>query len=231
YGDDATHSVVATYHGSPDFQPSAATLTETVAPRPTTTSVTVSPSTLTTGEPISFTATVAASRGAANPTGQVTFTDNGTPIGTSTLTTTNGVTTTSLLVTTLPLGANAIGASFVGDTSFASSDSGPVPVTVSPATTALEVVSSDGLTTAGQPVTFIANVFPATGSDETGTVTFDYNGSPIGSASVSDGQATLTIATLPIGTGSVTASYGGDANFIGSATTSTWSQEVDPAPS
>jgi len=74
-------------------------------------------------------------------------------------------------------------------------------------------------------------VFPATGSDETGTVTFSYNGSPIGSASVSDGQATLTIATLPIGTGSVTASYGGDANFIGSATTSTWSQEVDPAPS
>jgi hypothetical protein len=231
YGNDATHSVVATYNGSPDFLLSTAALTETVAPRPTTTSVTVSPSTLTTGEPISFTATVAASRGAANPTGQVTFTDNGTPIGTSTLTTTNGVTTTSLLVTTLPLGANAIAASFAGDTSFASSDSGPVPVTVSRATTALEVVSSDGLTTAGQPVTFIANVFPATGSDETGTVTFSYNGSPIGSASVSDGQATLTTATLPIGTGSVTASYGGDANFIGSATTSTWSHEVDPGPS
>ena len=229
YGTDATHSVVATYNGSPDFLPSTAALTETVAPRPTTTSVTVSPQTLTTGEPVSFTATVAASADAANPIGSVTFTDNGTTIGTSTLTTTDGVTTTSLLVTTLSLGVNSIGASFGGDANFGASASGPVPVTVSQATTALEVVSSDGLTTAGQPVTFIANVFPATGSGETGTVTFSYNGTSIGSASVSDGQATLTTATLLVGTGSVTASYGGDTGFAGSATTSPWSQEVDPA--
>ena len=101
---------------------------------------------------------------------------------------------------------------------------------MSQATTALEVVSSDGLTTAGQPVTFIANVFPATGSGATGTVTFSYNGTSIGSASVSDGQATLTTATLPVGTGSVSSTYGGDTDFAGSATTSTWSQEVDPAP-
>jgi hypothetical protein len=45
------------------------------------------------------------------------------------------------------------------------------------------------------------------------------------------GQATLTTTTLPIGTGSVTATYGGDGNFAGSDSTSTWSQEVDPAPS
>ena len=62
-------------------------------------------------------------------------------------------------------------------------------------------------------------MFPATGSGETGTVTFFYDGTVIGSASVSNGQATLTTATLPIGTGSVTATYGGDANFAGSATT------------
>jgi hypothetical protein len=161
----------------------------------------------------------------------VTFTDDGTPIGTSTLTTTDGVTSTSMLLTTLPLGVNSIEASFGGDASFAASASGAAPVTVSRATTALGLVSSDEISTSGQPVTFIANVFPATGSGETGTVTFSYDGTVIGSASVSNGQATLTSETLPVGTGSVTATYGGDRNFSGSATTSTLAQEVDPGPS
>jgi hypothetical protein len=231
YGADATHSVVATYDGSADFLPSTATRSETVAPRPTTTSVTVSPRTSTTGEPVSLTATVVASAGGAHPTGNVTFTDDGTPIGTSTLTTTDGVTSTSMLLTTLPLGVNSIEASFGGDASFAASASGAAPVTVSRATTALGLVSSDEISTSGQPVTFIANVFPATGSGETGTVTFSYDGTVIGSASVSNGQATLTSETLPVGTGSVTATYGGDRNFSGSATTSTLAQEVDPGPS
>jgi hypothetical protein len=230
YAADATHSVVATYNGSADFLPSRSSLTETVAPRPTTTSMTVSPRTSTTGEPVSFTATVASGPGTANPTGSVTFTDDGTAIGVSTLTTTDGVTTTSLLLTTLPLGVNAIRATFGGDADFGSSVSAATPVTVSGATTALSLVSSDGLTSAGHPVTFIANVFPETGSDETGTVTFFYNGSLIGTAGVSNGQAMLTTATLPIGTGSATATYAGDANFAGSATTTAWSQEVDAPP-
>lgn len=229
YGADATHSVVATYNGSADFLPSMAAFTETVAPRPTSTTVAASPRTSTTGQPVSFTATVAASAGSASPTGSVTFTDGGAVIGTSTLTpTTGGVSTTSLLLTTLPLGVNSIGASFGGDADFGASASGAAPVTVSRASTALDLVSSDGLTSSGQPVTFIANVFPATGSGETGTVLFFYGGTEIGSASVSNGQATLTTATLPIGTASVTATYGGDADFAGSATTSPWSQEVDP---
>jgi hypothetical protein len=42
YATDAIHSVVATYNGNADFRPSTTALTETVAPRPTTTSVSVS---------------------------------------------------------------------------------------------------------------------------------------------------------------------------------------------
>jgi hypothetical protein len=230
YTADATHFVVATYNGDADFLPSSATLTETVAPRPTTTSITVSSHTSTTGEPISFTATVASSAATADPTGYVTFTDDGQPIGTSTLSTTDGVTMTSMLLTTLPLGVNSIAASFGGNASFGASASSTTPVTVSRATTTLGLASSDELSTSGQPVTFIANVFPSTGSGGTGTVTFSYEGTVIGSASVSNGQALLTISTLPIGTAPLTATYSGDANFVGSATTSPWSEEVDPAP-
>jgi hypothetical protein len=230
YDADAAHAVVAAYDGSTDFQPSTAHLTETVAPRPTTTSVTVSSPTSTTGQPVSFTATVAASGGTADPTGSVTFTDDGTPIGTSTLTTTGGVTSTSMLLTTLPLGVNAIRASFGGDPNFGASASAAAPVTVSRSTTVLSLSGSRDPTTSGQPVTFTATVFPSTGSGETGTVTFFYESTVIGSASVSYGQATLTTATLPVGTGSVTATYGGDGNFAGSDSTSPWPQEVDPAP-
>jgi len=231
YDADATHSIVATYGGSADFLPSTAALTETVAPVSTTTSVTASSSTSTSGEAVSFTATVAASASVANPTGSVTFSDNGAPLGTSTLTTSGGVTTTSMLLTTLPLGVNSITASYGGDPDFGVSVSGSAaPVTVSRAPTTLGLGSSANPATLGQPVTITASVFPATGSGETGTVTFLYDGTVIGSGSVSNGQATLTTATLPLGTGSVTATYGGDGNFTGSATTAPWSQEVDPAP-
>ncbi|HWF14564.1 MAG TPA: Ig-like domain-containing protein [Acidimicrobiales bacterium] len=230
YDADATHSVVTTYNGSADFLPSTAALAETVAPRPTTTLVTASSRTSTTGEAVSFTATVTPSAGTTNPAGSVTFTDDGAPIGTSVLTTTAGVTTTSMLLTTLPLGVNSITASFGGDSDFGASTSGTALVTVSQAPTDVELGSSVNPSTSGQPLTFTARVFPATGSGETGTVTFSYNGTVIGSGNVSDGQASLTTATLPIGTGSVTATYGGDGNFAGGATTSGWSQEVDPPP-
>ncbi len=231
YDADATHSIVATYNGSADFLPARAAVTETVAPQPTTTSITASSHTSTTDEAVSFTATVAANAGTANPSGIVTFADNGTPIGTSTLTTSGGVTTTSMLLTTLPLGVNSITASFAGNADFGASVSGNAAlVTVSRASTELALGSSSNPSTSGQPVTFTASVFPSTGSGETGTVTFSYDGTVIGTGSVAYGQATLTTATLPVGTGSATATYGGDGGFAGSATTSAWSQEVDPTP-
>jgi hypothetical protein len=230
YDADATHAVVATYNGSAGFLLSTAAVTETVAPQPTTTSITASSPTSTSGEAVSFTATVTPNAGTANPAGIVTFADDGTPIGTSTLTTSGAVTTTSMLLTTLPLGDNSITASFGGDSDFGASASGAAPVTVSRASTDLGLGSSVNPATSGQPVTFTASVFPATGSGESGTVTFSYNGAVIGRGSVRYGQATLTTTTLPIGTGSVTAIYGGDGNFAGSSTTSEWSQEVDPAP-
>jgi hypothetical protein len=136
-----------------------------------------------------------------------------------------------MLLTTLPLGVTSITASYAGDPDFGASATGTAAlVTVNQAPTDLGLGSSVNPSTSGQPVTITASLFPATGSGETGTVTFSYDGTVIGSAGVSNGQATLTTATLPIGTGSLTATYGGDANFAGSATPAGWSQEVDPAP-
>ena len=70
----------------------------------------------------------------------------------------------------------------------------------------------------GSQVTLTATVTPASGTTSpTGTVSF-YNGtSLIGAASPASGSASLMTSTLPAGTDSITATYGGSATF-GSST-------------
>jgi hypothetical protein len=76
-------------------------------------------------------------------------------------------------------------------------------------TPSLTLTSSPNPSVLGQAVTFTAKV---TGDSPTGTVTFSENGKVLGTATLSGGVATFTIATLPVGQDAVTASYGGDAN-------------------
>ena len=101
---------------------------------------------------------------------------------------------------------------------------------MSRATTTLGLLTSVNPSGAGEPVTFTATVFPTTGSGETGTVTFFDNGARIGTGSVVNGQATLSVTALALGVHDVTASYDGDAEFIGSATTGPLSQTVGTPP-
>jgi subtilisin family serine protease len=69
--------------------------------------------------------------------------------------------------------------------------------------------SSANPSSAGQPVTFTAQV---TGFAPTGTVTFFDGGTPIGTATLTGGTATLTTSSLSVGSHSITARYSGDAN-------------------
>ena len=65
----------------------------------------------------------------------------------------------------------------------------------------------------GGAVTFTATV----ASGATGTVTFFDGGVSIGTGTLSSGSVALTISTLIAGTHSITATYSGDANYNGSA--------------
>ncbi len=202
-------------------------MTESIAPVQTMTRVVPSPSISTSGQSVTLTATVAPVTGAAVPQGTVTFSVNGTTLGTSTLTTTDGVTSASMLTTTLPVGADSVVASFGGNADFLPSEStGAASVTVSRASTTLGLLSSDNPIPIGQSTTFTATVFPATGSGETGVVSFFADGSRIGTGQVVNGQATLTVSTLPPGSHSVTATYAGDGAFVGSATPAPLLQSV-----
>lgn len=97
----------------------------------TTTLTNVSPTSITHGQPVSLTATVAAQSGSGTPTGTVALmaTPSGKNLGVDVFQLNNGVASGS--TTLLPGGTYNITAHYAGDATFGGSDSAPVQVTVS----------------------------------------------------------------------------------------------------
>ena len=82
------------------------------------------------------------------------------------------------------------------------------------AATKTALTSSPNPSTYGEAVTFTAVVTPAPPDGE--TVSFMKGKTVLGTGSLSGGTATFVTSTLPVGTNSVKAVYGGDSNFAGS---------------
>jgi hypothetical protein len=158
---------------------------------------------------VTFTATVTPT----TATGTVTFKDNGTAIGTGTLS--SGTATYSTW--TLAVASHPITAAYGGDTNDTASTSSTLTQTVSSATSSTSVASSLNPSNYRRLVTFTATVeVGGNGPAPTGTVTF-YNGSTaIGTVTLSGSTASLTPALLPMGSFSITASYSGNSDYTGS---------------
>jgi hypothetical protein len=138
----------------------------------------------------------------------------------------------------LGAGSHNITASFVADANFlASGPTSAVTPTVAQASTSTSLVSSTtGPTTYGTPITFTARVSNSSGTSAvpTGAVRFyvDYN--PTASTNTllgvgtlnGSGVATLTTGNVPGGDHTVTAVYGGAANF-GASTSNSVTQQVN----
>ena len=217
---EGSQTITASYSGDTNFTASTGTGTETVSQAATTTALASSATSSTTGQSVTFTATVSAtSPGSGTPTGTVTFLNGSTTLGTQTLS--GGVAT--LTTSSLTAGTHSITASYTGSTNFSSSTSSAVTETVTASgTTASTVTLTASSTTAvyGQSVTLSATVAPTTGSGTpTGTVTFLDGSTTLGTQTLSSGAATLSVTTLPVGTDSITASYGGDSTYSGSTST------------
>ena len=99
-------------------------------------------------------------------------------------------------------------------------------LSVNQAASAIALASSANPSTFGQSVSLTADISPAVAS---GTVTFQGAGIGIGTATISNGKATLTTSTLTVGSHVLTAVYTGDANLAGS-TSSALSQVVIGQP-
>jgi hypothetical protein len=177
----------------------------------TTTSLGSGPNPSTYGQSITFTATVTSSA-PGTPTGNVIFTEGATTLGTSTLV--GG--TATLGVSTLSAGTHHIVASYSSDSAFRASVSTPVAQKVNKATTTTAVASNLNPSSYLQSVTFTATVTPQFGGALTGSVTFKDGSTVLGSSTLAGTTATFSTSSLAIGTRSVTAVYGGDANGSGS---------------
>jgi autotransporter-associated beta strand protein len=229
------HTITLTYGGDTNFQAnsSATPLTQTVSKASTTTSnVTSSNASPVYGQAVTFTATVTVSSpGVGTPTGTVTFFDGVTSLGTGTL---NGNTAT-FTTTTLGAGSHSILASYNGDSNFSGSGSvsGLNQIVKQDSTTTSAVTSSNASPVFGQTVTFtttVSAVAPGSGTP-TGTVTFLDGATSLGTGTLSNGTATFSTSDLAAGSHSITASYGGDSNFLASSSKSALAQSVAKASS
>lgn len=98
-------------------------------------------------------------------------------------------------------------------------------------TTTLTPVPTPNPSVYQEPVTLTATVSSTGGTPANGeSVTFLSGTTTLGTAQLTSGAASLTTTDLPTGTDSITASYGGDADFAGSTSTAV-SQTVNKAGS
>jgi uncharacterized membrane protein len=182
------------------------------------------------------------------PTGSISLTDNGNNLNDFLNTQTGTFSNTATLpndlgfledqLVQLPGGTNSLVAKYSGDSSYTTSTSPALVVTVTPATTAASVTASATSATTVTPVTLTALLATqSSGAGPTGTVTFSANGSSIGTASVvptaaaglntttpvaAFGTATLSHTFATTGTYSISVSYAtGDANYASSSSSGT----------
>jgi subtilase family serine protease len=236
-----TYTVQAHYSGDGQFDPSdSAPVSVMVAPEASTTTVGALPFYIpnafyTSGTygnvSVWLSAQVAGLSGQGTPSGKVTFTDNGAAIsgGSGSVNAEGKAISTNSFIAFTP-GQHSIVASYQGDASFQPSVSAPVAITITKAQTTVSVQPSLMQVPSGQTVSLTATIESGNGqagNPETGTVTYFLNGHLLVkrpvipnfdfSTGLSVGMALFNISTLPEGANTITATYGGDSNYIGSS--------------
>ena len=180
----------------------------------TTIKLTSSQNPSTYGQSVTFTAQALVASGAYTPPDgeTVTFELGKTALGTGTLF--GG--SASFMTSTLKGGTNSVTAVYGGDSNFLGSTSKAVKQVVDKATTSIKLTSSANPSSVGKSVTFTATVTPEFSGTVTGKVVF-YDGTTLlKSVAVSGGAAEFTTSKLATGPHSITATYGGSADFTGS---------------
>jgi Bacterial Ig-like domain (group 3)/FG-GAP-like repeat len=210
------HSVTANYPGDANFSASvspAVAVQVNAAALISTTSTVAGPATAVAGTSVTYTVNVVPTSGTAKPTGMVTFFDHATSLGTATL----AAGAASFTTSSLAAGSHLISAQYAGDANFAASTSNTLGVVISSAPLISTTTALTGPATAntGVSITFTAMVTPTSGTAKpTGTVTFLDGSTSLGTGTLSAaGVATFSTSALSAGPHTITANYGGDANF------------------
>ncbi len=238
------YTVTATYDGDVSFTGSTDTLTQTVNPAATSTTVFSSPAPTEVGQPVTVTANVAVvAPGSGTANGTVTF-DFGDGTQAVTAPSVAGVAAVTHAYAETSGSPYTISATYGDDGDFAPSTGTDVH-TVQPSSTTITVTADPDPSVVGEELTVTATVAPVPpgAGVPSGTVTFDFgDGAPTVDVPLTGGTAILprTYASSFGSPYTITATYGGSDDFrssvdtepqtvLQSATTTTVSSAPEPS--
>jgi hypothetical protein len=205
--------ITAVYGGDSNFDGSTAAPVNQLVLTATTTTLSSSLNPSIYGQAVAFTAVVTSILGSPPDGETVKFMKGATALGTGVL----SVGSASFMTSALPGGTNYVKAVYGGDSKLDGSTSNTVSQMVNKATTTTTLTSSLNPSSLGQSVTFTATVKPQFSGTVKGTVTFYDGTTALKTVSLSGGVAKYTTAILTSGSHTMTATYNGNANFIGSS--------------
>ena len=129
-------------------------------------------------------------------------------------------------------GNHAVTANYAGDSYTTASTSMPINLAAVPAVTTLTLTAAPAQISLSSQVLLAAALSPygaGTLSTDGGSITFTSGGKTIGTANLRTGVASISLTFLPLGANSIVATYVGDANFVGSTSTTATETVVAPA--
>lgn len=225
--DIGTHVINATYSGDSSLNPSSAAQAYTVAVTPGTAfpSLSAAPDQVNANQQVGLHVFVGGSNANLEPTGNVQFFDNGSPLGTPTpiAPTVPGTTPTASFQATLPVGTHTLLVQYLGDSHYAATSlvadifnsTTVTVVTGSGASTQCVITASTNSPVAGQTTNYTVTVTSSqTTPPLTGTVElFDEEGILTGSIPLVNGTASIPLILHFSGTHQLEAQYSGDANY------------------
>ena len=202
------HALSAVYSGDANDQPSHSPAVPVQVALHTTLDMSGSANPALLGDSVTLTLTTANGTGTP-PTGSVSVTDNGTPLGPLALV--NG--TATLPLTAPALGSHTLLATYAGDSNNGPASAQPLVLNVTLRPSATSLTASSTALAAGQQLILIAVVQAQGPHAAGGSVTFLSGSATLGTTQLSAaGVATLTL-TPPSGSLGITAQYSGDSLY------------------
>jgi hypothetical protein len=212
-----THTIKAEYSGDTASSPSKGRVQQVVRKYPTTTTLSSSLNSSNYGQPVTLTARVT-SAGPA-PTGWVIFKSGSMTLGSKTL---NASGVATLTTAKIPVGANTLTSTYIGDASNGKSVSAAIPQTASQTLIRMVLTSTPNPSTFGKLFRFTVTLTSNGGLPSGQLVNFSYNNATLGAAYVNhNGVVTFYNITLPRGSDVVTATYPGTVDYSSASATVT----------
>ncbi len=223
--DVGAHAIVAKYSGATNYATSTASaLNEQVQQTATTVTLTSSAASVLAGKPVTLTSAVTSSTGV--PTGSITFNDGATVLGTALLSAQGGAT---LTISSLPVGANSISATYSGDGNYTSNTSAPLTESVSLAQPVVMLSGPANAVDVGSAV-LLTGTLTGPGVTPTGTLSLMDGATTLGSQTVvASGRFSFSTSSLALGTHALSVVYSGDTDNA-AASSATISVAIQQAP-